>query len=101
MLVCSTALPDRGVELHSTYTGYAGADTAITELRLAPGEEPSTELRSVEHEVLPVTHARRRCLYDHLQRLQGFLAELGADKCGSSSATSRSSGRSGRCGNRV
>jgi hypothetical protein len=44
---------------------------------VAPARVGETEARSVEHDDIPVIHVRRRCLYDHLQRLQDFLTELG------------------------
>jgi hypothetical protein len=40
-----------------------------------PGAETSArELRGAE---VPVVHARRRCLIDHLERLQKILADAG------------------------
>ena len=75
-LVLSSVLPKRGVELHSSYLGHHGAPTRTSHLLLAPGASNS---EAVEHDesLIPVTFARRRCLYDHLQRLQDFLTELG------------------------
>jgi hypothetical protein len=32
-----------------------------------------------EHEEMPVMYARRRCLYDHLHRLQDLLQDIGID----------------------
>jgi hypothetical protein len=77
VLVLSTTLRDRGIWLDSTYLGHGGADTQITHLMVAPGRVGETESRSVDHNDIPVLHLRRRCLYDHLQRLQDFLGELG------------------------
>ncbi len=72
----SSVLPDRAIELHSTYLGHPGAPTQASHLTLAPGISDSHSLE--HHEALiPVMIARRRCIYDHLQRLQDFLAELG------------------------
>ncbi len=75
-LVLSSVLPDRAIELHSSYLGHPGAPTRASHLMLAPG---ITDSESVEHDEssIPVMVARRRCIYDHLQRLQDFLAELG------------------------
>ncbi len=75
-LVLSSVLPDRAIELHSTYLGHPGAPTRASHLMLAPGISDS---ESAEHDesLIPVMVARRRCIYDHLQRLQDFLAELG------------------------
>lgn len=75
-LVLSSVLPDHAIELHSSYLGHPGAPTRVSHLMLAPG---ITDSESVEHDesLIPVMVARRRCIYDHLQRLQDFLAELG------------------------
>jgi hypothetical protein len=75
-LVLSSVLPDRGIELHSSYLGHPGARTQATHLMLGPTGNAS---EAVEHEAssIPVIAARRRCVYDHLQRLQELLAELG------------------------
>jgi hypothetical protein len=73
-LVLSSVLPKRAIELHSSYLGHPGAPTQATHLLLAPGQSTS---EAVEHDErsIPVMTARRRCLYDHLQRLQAFLEE--------------------------
>lgn len=74
-LVLSSVLPKRAIELHSTYLGHPGAPTQASHLMLAPGKSTS---EAVEHDErwIPVMVARRRCLYDHLQRLQNLLEEL-------------------------
>lgn len=75
-LVLSSVLPDRAIELHSSYLGHPGTPTQTIHLMLAPTISDS---EAVEHDEasMPVMVARRRCIYDHLQRLQDFLAELG------------------------
>jgi hypothetical protein len=76
-LALATVLPDLGVELHSFYTGHDRlGETSATHLLLAPG---GRELRTEPclHSEIPVMWARRRCLYDHLQRLADWLRELG------------------------
>ena len=75
-LVLSSVLPDRAIELHSSYLGHPGVPTQASHLMLAPG---ITDSETVEHDesLIPVMIARRRCVYDHLQRLQDLLAELG------------------------
>jgi hypothetical protein len=75
-LVLSSILPGRAIELHSSYLGHPGAPTQASHLLLAPGLSNS---EAIEHDQtsIPVMVARRRCLYDHLQRLQDHLAELG------------------------
>jgi hypothetical protein len=75
--VISTVLAGTGIELQSSYIGHGNLEeTQITHLLLAPGHCES-ELRSVPHYAIPVQHGRRRCLYDHLQRLQDFVRVLG------------------------
>jgi hypothetical protein len=59
----------------SVYVGHPGLDTHVTHLLLARGMH-QIESRKLSHRELPVVHSRRRCLYDHLQRLQDFAAEL-------------------------
>ena len=76
-LALATVLPDRGVELHSFYTGHDRiGETSVTHLLLAPrGRELRTApCRNAE---VPVMWAHRRCLYDHLQCLADWLRELG------------------------
>jgi len=75
-LVLSSVLPAHAVELHSSYLGHPGAPTRASHLLLAPD---TTESDGSEHneDSIPVIIARRRCLYDHLQRLQDFLETLG------------------------
>jgi hypothetical protein len=75
-LVLSSVLPDRAIELHSSYLGHPGAPTQASHLMLAPGISDSDALEHDES-LIPVMVARRRCIYDHLQRLQDFLGELG------------------------
>ena len=77
VLVLSTTLRDRGIWVDSTYLGHGGAETQITHLLVAPGRSGETESRAVAHDEVPVIHVRRLCLYDHLQRLQDFLDDLG------------------------
>jgi hypothetical protein len=76
-LVLSTTIRDRGIWLDSTYLGHGSADTQITHLLVAPGRSGETEARTVPHDDVPVIHVRRLCLYDHFQRLQDFLSDLG------------------------
>ena len=47
--------------------------------QLASGDGAVHEVDAydVSHAQIPVLYARRRCLYDHLQRLQEFADELG------------------------
>lgn len=76
VMVLDTTIPKQGVALHSTYTGHKGTPTQATHLMLAIGTRDSTSVEHEENEI-PVVHARRRCLYDHLQRLQDLLEDAG------------------------
>ncbi len=72
----TSCLPDNGVELHSTYTGAAGAATQAQHLALAP-QIACSSATTHDEDQLPVWSSRRRCLLDHLSLLQEHLAELG------------------------
>lgn len=76
----ATVLPDRGIEVHSFYTGHDRLGrSSVTHLLLAPrAGELHTE--SLRHSEIPVMWARRRCLYDHLHRVADFLRELGHER---------------------
>lgn len=75
-LVLSSVLPSRAIELHSSYLGHPGARTQTSHLMLTPAANASETVEH-DHDAIPVMIARRRCVYDHLQRLQAFLGELG------------------------
>jgi len=78
VLAIDTVLPDHGVDLHSVYAGHPSVRTQATHLLLAPGLHEALSVEH-EHDAIPVTHARRRCLYDHLSRLQDLLQSIGLD----------------------
>lgn len=69
VVVLDTTLPDHGIELHSTYLGHERTHTRATHLLLAPGVR-DTLAAEHPHDAIPVLYERRRCLYDHLVRLQ-------------------------------
>jgi hypothetical protein len=74
IVTISTAVSRLAVELHSTYIGHAGAQTAATELVLAPRRPALTRVRHPAP--ASVDRARRACLCDHALRLLELLAEL-------------------------
>jgi hypothetical protein len=78
-LTLSTNLRDLAVELHSSYVGHMRAETTqVAELVLGIGEVGAeTSARELRGVVVPVVYARRRCLIDHLERLQEVLEEGG------------------------
>jgi hypothetical protein len=79
VLVLSSCVPELGLELHSTYVGHPGVETRVTHLALGGGDaqRAATEAVAWPDGELPVVFARRRCLFDHLQRLQDELAGAG------------------------
>ncbi len=76
ILVLETVLPDHATDLHSIYTGHANTKTQATHLILTPDLREATTVEH-DHDQLPVTHARRTCLYDHLHQLQNLLQAHG------------------------
>lgn len=75
-LTLSTALADEGVQLHSSYLGHESAErSSASHLLIAPAGCP--RLWTVEHDpaALPVMHARRHCLLDHLAVLADQLRQ--------------------------
>jgi hypothetical protein len=75
-LTLSTALPDEGIQLHSSYLGHESAErSSASHLLIAPGGQP--RLWIVEHDPahLPVMYARRHCLLDHLAVLADELRQ--------------------------
>jgi hypothetical protein len=78
VLVIDTTLADHGIDLHSIYTGHPRVKTQTTHLILAPALHEAMTVEH-EHDAIPVMHARRRCLYDHLHQLQDLLQRDGAE----------------------
>jgi hypothetical protein len=72
-VVLSTELP---IEVHSSYLGHPGTPTRAVHLTIVP-ERAETHVVEHEHHQLPVTHARERCLLDHLQTLVELASDLG------------------------
>jgi hypothetical protein len=73
----ATVLPDRGAELRSYYTGRDELRAShVTHLLLSPGLR-DLDAHPLVYDEVPVMYARRRCLYDYLQRLADSLRELG------------------------
>ena len=75
-LTLSTALPDEGVQLHSSYLGHASAEhSSASHLLIALGGRP--RVWAVDHDPanLPVMYARRYCLLDHVAVLADELRQ--------------------------
>jgi hypothetical protein len=80
-LTLSTALPDEGVQLHSSYLGHESAEhSSASHLLIAPRGRP--RLWAVEHDSanLPVMYARGHCLLDHLAVLADELRQRTNDE---------------------
>jgi hypothetical protein len=78
VLILSTCVPSRGVDVHSVYMGNGIVETQAHHWALGPSHADAwTETHDAE--LLPVRHARSRCLYDHLHALQDWLRRLGYD----------------------
>ena len=77
-LTLSTALPELGTELHSSYLGHPEGEAWVAHLVLAPEAAPAITSRLVSGAELPVADDRRRCLYDHLAQLHEHLVEITA-----------------------
>ena len=71
-LLLSPTLP---IEVHSSYLGAPGAQTRATHLTISPGRAV-THVTEHDPGQLPVTHARERCVLDHLQILVELATEL-------------------------
>jgi hypothetical protein len=76
VFVIATVLPDFALDLHSTYTGHQRTGTIAVHLVL-DADAYNTLIQEHDHDELPVGYAQRRCLYDHLHRLQELLEERG------------------------
>ena len=80
-LTLSTALPALGIELHSSYLGHPDAGQSIaSHLQLGPDLNPHTWAETHPAGELPVSAARRRCLYDHVLELQELLTAAADDE---------------------
>jgi hypothetical protein len=53
--------------------------TAMWRNELTRGQLREATTTEHEHDAIPVMHARRRCLYDHLHHLQDLLQNMGMD----------------------
>jgi hypothetical protein len=69
IFVLSTAVPSLGLTMHSSYHGHEGLETVIVRMTLAPGSVHETSDRIARAEI-PVTHARDRCLLDHVAQVR-------------------------------
>lgn len=77
VVAIETTLADHAIDLHSIYTGHKKTKTQATHLILTPTVSETATVEH-EHEAIPVMYAKRRCLYDHLHRLQDLLQAHGA-----------------------
>ena len=78
VVVLSTAVPALGVLVTTAYVGADDVDTIAVDLVLVARPHATNRTRVIPRDTLPVTHARERCLIDHLDRVREALAEGGA-----------------------
>jgi hypothetical protein len=78
VLEFATAVPDLGVRVETVFVTETGEDTQVTDLMVAPGES-ILATRRLEHHPICGDIARLRCLRDHAERVEAFLASLGCD----------------------
>lgn len=78
ILAIETVLPDQAIDLHSVYIGHPRTTTQATHLILTPDVQEALTAEH-EHDQMPVTHARRTCLYDHCHQLQDLLQRDGTE----------------------
>jgi len=72
VLILSTSVAPRGIDINSVYMGNAIVETQVHHWALAPGRSKAWS-ETHDPDLLPVRHARGRCLYNHLQALQQCL----------------------------
>ncbi len=70
VLVLSTSLTALGVTVTTTYVGAEDTDTVAIDLALCPKPAAMAVTRTMPRREVRVTHARDRCLLEHLQRVQ-------------------------------
>jgi hypothetical protein len=73
--VVSTALPGLGLTVTNTYVGADDTDTIVVDLVLAPRPDGRARTETLPRDGLPVTHARERCLLDHVARVRDAISE--------------------------
>ena len=69
VVVLSTAVPDLGLTVTTTYSGAADAATIAVDLIQGQRGSVRHEPREIPRETVPVTHAREHCLLDHAQQV--------------------------------
>src|SRR5690349_11723054 len=73
VLVLTTVIPGcLGISVRTTYVGHQDTGTVVVEQLEARGVPASTEAHALAGDAVPVVHSQRRCLYDHLARVQAF-----------------------------
>ena len=75
VIVLTTALTELGLTVLSTYVGADDVETTVVDVTLGRRPSAGREVRSVGRDALPVTHARERCLLDHLARVREAVEE--------------------------
>jgi len=78
VVVLSSVLESHAVTLISCYLADLGSATAVSHMRLAPGQRPQVAQRVLES--LPGQSHARACLLDHAAELRSALEELLEDE---------------------
>jgi len=78
VVVLTSVLESRAVTLVSCYLADLGAPTAVSHMRLAPGQPAQAAQRVLES--LPGQSHARACLLDHAAELRDALGELLGDE---------------------
>jgi len=73
VVVLTTALADLGLTVISTYIGADDVETTVVDLVLGRRPAARRGVRTIDRDALPVTHARERCLLDHLAQVHETL----------------------------
>ena len=78
-VVLTTTLPDVPLTVVTVYIGADDVATTAVHLVLARRPQARTSTRTLPRDEVPVTHARDRCLLDHLAETRSALSSLGAE----------------------
>ena len=76
VVVLTTALPDVPLTVVTTYVGADDVDTTAVDLVLARRPTAERDTRTMPRDAIPVTHARDRCLLDHLGQVHAALERV-------------------------
>ena len=73
VVVLTTVVPDRALQVTTTYVGAEDAETIAVDLVLGVRPDAASRARTIPRESVPVTHARAHCLLDHARQVMNAL----------------------------